>query len=192
MNLIILYRKETYNIGNHFSKAIMINSVQLMLYVHWLRTSWRRAGPIFSNIFSSRKMAALFENVGEREKQKRDYASLYKIFTNKFFKSYIAIGKWRHYSYLRLIPICVSCKLKQFSSSLVSFWHIQAIDIIITGFFFNLCRDIVVGHRTDLASAINTYPSGNIPWYGSAVVRSKRGFLKNVKTSASIDPCINS
>ena len=64
----------------------MINSVQLVLYVNAI------CGPIFSNIFSSRKMAALFVNIGEREKQKRKYTSLYKIFTIKFFKSYIATG----------------------------------------------------------------------------------------------------
>ena len=101
LDLIILYRKETYNIGNHFSKAIMINSVQLVLYVNAI------CGPIFSNIFSSRKMAALFVNIGEREKQKRKYTSLYKIFTIKFFKSYIATGNWRR----RIITNWSHCKV---------------------------------------------------------------------------------
>ena len=133
--------------------------VQLIMSFHWLISPWRRAD-IFRYSPSSRKMVALFVNMGEWEKSK----ALERSHCNE------AIAKWYRFflssndvvfSIFQSSFIRISSGLNHFSFYLISFQHIRAVNTIMTVFlvFFIFIGNIALGHRTDI--------SGNISWYRS-------------------------
>ena len=91
--LMLLINPRTYFLllpGN-----IMKKFTQLVLYSHWLRSPYWR-GDILRYCSSSRKMVVLLVKVGKREKRKQKHTPLsVKYFQTTFFKSYIAVAKWR-------------------------------------------------------------------------------------------------
>ena len=100
---------------------------KLMLYLYWIRSPGRLAN-IFRYRPTSRKMAALFVNIGEREKQK-------PLVERSHFNE--ATAKWRcFFSELQLLcsTLFVSRENSNNLLSLVSLYHIRVINTIITVF----------------------------------------------------------
>ena len=78
-----------FNIKLYCSLAIMKKLVELMLYFHWLRSSWRRP-----DNFRCRQESGSFvyKHRQTGEAKTKVYIFVYKIFTNNLFKNYTAIA----------------------------------------------------------------------------------------------------
>ena len=129
-----------------FLVAVAKHFVEIMLHFHWLKSPWRR-GNIFRYSLLSR-MVVLFVNIGEPEKLKRNYESLFIKYT--CFKNYISIPKWRN-----VIAKWSHCKVTSFflisnsslfvshenSNKFLSLWLTYPGNKYNNNYFFDLYRE---------------------------------------------------